>query len=87
MEIKVAKQTTTQEIINIEVPAFFKTDYASYKIIDGKITRVGKNLCLVTRATDFLGMDREVQEALTGVKITEEEFNKTMEEFLNNLSS
>lgn len=87
MEIKLTKQTTVQEIINIEVPAFFKTDFGCWKILDGKIIYVNKRLCTVSRDTDFGGLEDKIQEALKGVKITEEEFNNALLEFQNNLSS
>lgn len=87
MEIKIKKQSTIEEIINIEVPAFFKTDYGFYKIMDGKIIYVNKNICHVKRVDDAFGINDQIQEALKGTKITEDEFNNALLEFQNNLSS
>lgn len=87
MQIQIIKKKVDTETIELEVPAYFKTDYSLHKITEESVISVSKRLCLVTKKTDFLGMDKELQEAITGEKIDAGQFQDALNVFFYNLNS
>jgi hypothetical protein len=91
MKIKLEKQVTTTDEVEIETPSYFKNYLNQYYFIheNGMVKVSGGLLCLIKK--DELEKDHSFNEHLSGTynpeKVSESEFNEAYQAFMERCNS
>ena len=88
MQLKI--KTTTEEVITVETPKYYKTYYASQlvKLTESGMTKVGEDLIVHFSYSESMHFANDVNELIQkGTEITKEEFLELYKKALFNLNN
>jgi hypothetical protein len=91
MKIKLEKQVTTTEEVEIESPAYFKNYLGQYFLINDKaLIKISNGLIFIVPAKDF-ERDSDFKDVMSGKydieRVSESEFNDAYQSFIERCNS
>jgi hypothetical protein len=91
MKIKLEKQVSTTEEVEIETPAYFKNYLGQYFLINDKaLIKISNGLIFIVPAKDF-EIDSDFKDVMSGKydieRVSESEFNDAYQSFIERCNS